>query len=227
MATKSSPTDAVSEADRASEAYIVAELRRSRPDDAVVGEEGTRRTGTSGISWVVDPLDGTTNFLFGIPAYCVSVAARSGTDTLVGVVVDPSRGETWAATRGRGSSCNGQPCHVADGRSTLATALVATGFGYDPGRRAEQAALLPILLPAVRDLRRVGSAALDLCWVAGGRFDAYYESHLNDWDAAAGKLICEEAGADVVVLPGDLLVATTPSLSLPLRHLLQQATAQA
>ncbi len=218
--TKSSPTDLVSEADRASESYILAELRRSRPEDSFRGEEGASHQGSSGVSWVADPLDGTTNFFFGVPAYAVSLAAAVDGRSVVGVVVDPSRDETWSAAIGRGAQCNGSPCHVAAGRSELATALVATGFGYGRERRAEQAALLPRLLPAVRDIRRCGSAALDLCWVAGGRFDAYYESHLNDWDWAAGSLICTEAGGEVVRLAGEILLATTPTLCEPLSELL-------
>jgi fructose-1,6-bisphosphatase/inositol monophosphatase family enzyme len=221
VTTKSSPTDLVSEADRASEDYIVSELRRVRPDDSVAGEEGASYEGTSGVSWVADPLDGTTNFLFGIPAYSVSLAALRDGRSVVGVVVDPSRGETWSATLGRGAWCNDVACHVASGRSELATALVATGFGYRREHRVEQAQVLSRLLPAVRDIRRFGSAALDLCWVAGGRYDAYYESHLNEWDWAAGRVICQEAGGELTMLPGDLLLATTPELSKPLGELLR------
>jgi myo-inositol-1(or 4)-monophosphatase len=220
VSTKSSPTDLVSEADRASEAYIVSSLGQARPLDSVLGEEGSSREGTSGISWVADPLDGTTNFFFRVPAYSVSLAARWEGRTVVGVVVDPSRGETWSATVGRGAWCNGSPCHVANGRSEVATALVSTGFSYSSEGRAEQAAILPRLLPAVRDIRRFGSAALDLCWVASGRFDAFYESGLNDWDWAAGGLICEEAGGVVNLLPGQLLLATTPALSAALAELI-------
>jgi myo-inositol-1(or 4)-monophosphatase len=224
VSTKSSPTDLVSEADRASEAYILSALRSARPDDSILGEEGASHEGTSGISWVADPLDGTTNFWFRIPAYCVSLAAQYAGHSVVGVVVDPSRDETWSATVGRGARCNGAPCHVALGRSELGTALVATGFGYLAERRAQQASLLPHLLPVVRDIRRFGSAALDMCWVAGGRFDAYYESYLNEWDWAAGRVICQEAGAEVVMLPGNVLLATTPSLSKPLGDLITAAT---
>lgn len=227
VSTKSSPTDLVSEADKASEEYILQMLRRARPTDSVAGEEGSNYEGTSGISWIFDPLDGTTNFFFGIPAYCVSVAARYQGRTVVGAVVDPSRRETWSAALGKGSYCNAKPCRVADSRSQLSTALVATGFGYGPDRRADQAALLPALLPKVRDIRRFGSAAIDLCWVASGRFDAFYESHLKDWDWAAGRLICEEAGGHVQVLGDELLLATTPSLSEPLARLLQEAQSAA
>jgi myo-inositol-1(or 4)-monophosphatase len=223
VSTKSSPTDLVSEADRASEAYIVGQLRSARPDDSFVGEEGTSYVGTSRVSWVADPLDGTTNFFFDLPASSVSLAAEYDGRSVVGVVVDVSRRETWAATVGRGAFCNGDACHVASGRSVLATALVATGFSYSTERRAEQAAVLPYLLPAVRDIRRFGSAALDLCWVAAGRYDAYYESGLNAWDSAAGSLICEEAGGEVTTLADSTLLATTPELSGPLVKLLTEA----
>ena len=220
VGTKSSPTDMVSEADRASEAYIVSELRRERPDDSLHGEEGASFRGTSGVSWMADPLDGTTNFLYGIPAYAVSLAALYQGEPAAGAVVNPVTGEKWWASRGKGARLNGTLCHVATGRSELSTALVATGFGYQPQLRAKQAQLLPRLLPMVRDIRRFGSAALDLCWVACGRYDAYYESGLNDWDWAAGRLICQEAGGSVTMLPGNMLLATTPSLSGPLAELL-------
>jgi myo-inositol-1(or 4)-monophosphatase len=227
VSTKSSPTDLVSEADRASEAFIVSGLRKARPLDSVHSEEGTSHQGSSGISWVADPLDGTTNFFFKVPAYCVSLAARSGGRTVVGVVIDPSRQETWSAAIGRGAWCNGSRCRVAAGRSDMATALVATGFSYRPERRAAQAAVLARLLPAVRDIRRFGSAALDLCWVGSGRFDAFYESGLNDWDWAAGGLICQEAGGEVEMLAGEVLLATTPALKAPLTSLLAGAPATA
>jgi myo-inositol-1(or 4)-monophosphatase len=227
VSTKSSPTDLVSEADRASEAYIVSQLRSARPNDSFVGEEGTSYTGTSPVSWVADPLDGTTNFFFDVPAFSVSLAAQYDGRSVVGVVVDVSRQETWSATVGRGAQCNGSPCHVASGRSVLATALVATGFSYRAERRAEQAAVLTHLLPAVRDIRRFGSAALDLSWVAAGRLDAFYESGLNAWDWAAGSLICQEAGGEVTMLPGGLLLATTPELTGPLVALLTDAQSAA
>jgi myo-inositol-1(or 4)-monophosphatase len=218
--TKSSGTDMVSEIDRGAEELISTLLGQARPNDALLGEEGAEREGSSGIRWVVDPLDGTTNYLFGIPAWSVSVAAERGGRPIVGVVADPSRGEIWAAVEGRGARCNGRPVRVAEGRSTLATALVATGFGYRTERRAWQAEVIATVLPAVRDIRRFGSAALDLCWVAGGRFDAYYEWGLNPWDLSAGTVICREAGGVVDTLDGRLIVATTPSLAGPLHDLL-------
>jgi myo-inositol-1(or 4)-monophosphatase len=221
--TKISATDMVSDADRDSEAAVSAVLARRRPRDAVLGEEGTSRAGSTGVRWVVDPLDGTTNFLFGIPQYCVSIAAEVEGETAVGVVIDPCREETWEAIRGRGARRNGVPCQVAAGRSTLATALVATGFGYRPERRRWQGAVAAKVLPAVRDLRRFGSAALDLCWTGAGRYDAYYEWGLNPWDLAAGSLIAAEAGAAVGILPGRLIVAAVPDLFDPLCDLLRES----
>jgi myo-inositol-1(or 4)-monophosphatase len=223
--TKSSSTDMVSEVDRDAEALIASLLAARRPDDGLLGEEGASRQGTTGVRWVVDPLDGTTNYLFGIPAWSVSVAAERDGRPVVGVVVDPSRQETWAAVEGRGARCNGRPCRVAEGRSILPAALLATGFGYDADRRAWQARVLTSVLPAVRDVRRFGSAALDLCWVAGGRFDGYYEWGLNPWDLSAGTIICREAGGVVDVRPGRLIVATTPGLRAPLGALLEEAGA--
>jgi myo-inositol-1(or 4)-monophosphatase len=229
--TKTSATDMVSEVDRRSEAAVSEVLARSRPEDGLLGEEGTEREGSTGIRWVVDPLDGTTNFLFGIPQFAVSVAAeamdddRTAPGTLVGVVVHPSAGETWAAVRGWGARRNGVACRVASGRSTLSTALVATGFGYRSQRREWQGAVAARLLPRVRDIRRFGAAALDLCWTAGGRYDCYYEWGLNPWDLAAGALICAEAGGRVEVLPGRLIVAATPDLWIPFHDLLVEVGA--
>jgi myo-inositol-1(or 4)-monophosphatase len=223
--TKSSATDMVSDVDRQAESAVSSVLSRMRPDDAVLGEEGTSRPGTTGVRWVVDPLDGTTNFLFGIPQYCVSVAAELDGETVVGVVIDPSRDETWAAAVGSGAYLNGRPCRVAAGRSELATALVATGFGYRSERREWQGAIAARIVPAVRDIRRFGSAALDLCWTGGGRFDGYYEWGLNPWDLAAGSLITAEAGGRAEILPGRLIVASTAELFGPLCDLLIKAGA--
>jgi myo-inositol-1(or 4)-monophosphatase len=210
--TKTSATDMVSDVDRASEAAVSEILSSRRPGDGVLGEEGTSRPGETGVRWVIDPLDGTTNFRFGVPQFSVSVAAEQDGRAAVGVVIDPGKNETWAASRGGGARLNGRPCQVATGRSTLSTALVATGFGYRAERRAWQARVAAAVVPAVRDIRRFGSAALDLCWTAGGRYDCYYEWGLNPWDLAAGALICEEAGARVEILPGRLIVAAVPEL---------------
>jgi myo-inositol-1(or 4)-monophosphatase len=223
--TKSSSTDLVSDVDRAAEANVSRVLAQRRPNDAVLGEEGLQRDGSTGVRWVVDPLDGTTNYLFGIPQWSVSVAAEIRDEPVVGVVIDPSRDETWHAARGAGATCNGQPCAVARERSQLATALVATGFAYQRQRRAWEAEVAAKVLPEVRDIRRFGSAALDLCWVAGGRFDAYYEWGLNAWDLSAGRLLCEEAGATVMISENRTVVASTPELFPPLQELLGRAGA--
>lgn len=220
---KSSATDMVSEVDRGAEELVMGILAELRPDDGLLGEEGASKPGTTGIRWVVDPLDGTTNFLFGIPQFSVSIAAEIDERPVVGVVIDPSRQETWAARLGGGARCNGIPCRVASGRSTLPTALVATGFGYASERRAWQARVAATVIPRVRDLRRFGSAALDLCWVAGGRVDAYYEWGLSPWDLSAGRVICNEAGGRVDVLPPHTVVAATPELFGPLVDLLVEA----
>jgi myo-inositol-1(or 4)-monophosphatase len=202
--TKSTPTDPVSEADLAAETAIREVLRRRRPDDAILAEEGGATEspvpGPASFRWVVDPLDGTVNFLFEIPAFAVSLACESGSGAVVGVVLDPIRGECFAATRSGVATLNGQPVE-ASGRHGLARALVATGFGYDAAVRARQAAVVARVLPRVRDIRRVGAAALDLVWCACGRYDAYYERGVQHWDVAAGALIAERAGLQVRSLP--------------------------
>jgi myo-inositol-1(or 4)-monophosphatase len=196
ISSKSTPTDLVSEADLATERLIRARLEAARPDDAILGEEGDDRPGTSGLRWVVDPLDGTVNFLFGIPLWCVSVACEDAGGTLAGVVFDAIRDETWAATRDGPPTLNGEPL-VRPERNELSTALVATGFGYDAAVRLVQARAVARVLPRVRDVRRLGSAALDLAWTAAGRFDAYYEHGVKHWDLAAGALICSRVGLAV------------------------------
>ena len=192
--TKSSPTDLVSAADVAAETLIREALLRERPDDGMLGEEGSDTPGTSGLRWIVDPLDGTTNFLFGIPQWGVSIAVEDESGTLAGVVFDPMRDECWAAVRGAEPTLNGEPLRRPERTGGLAGALVATGFGYDADVRAIQAEGVTRLLPRVRDIRRVGSAAIDLAWTAAGRYDAYYERGVKLWDIAAGELICASAG---------------------------------
>lgn len=198
--TKSTSTDMVTVADRAAEALIVAGLDRARPADAIVGEEGTDRTGTSGIVWHLDPIDGTTNYVYGLPSWCTSVAAADADGVVAGAVYVPVTGELFAARRGGGATLDGKPITCRTTKE-VALALVATGFGYTPERRGAQAAVAAGLLPRVRDIRRLGSAAIDLCYVAAGRFDAYYEDHLNQWDIAAGALIAMEAGCRVTIEP--------------------------
>lgn len=195
VVTKSSPTDLVSESDLAAERAIRDVLAARAPDDGIMGEEGDDVAGTSGRRWIVDPLDGTVNYLFGIPQWCVSVACEGE----VGVVFDPLRDELFTAVGGR-ASLGGEPLRGPE-RRDLGTAMVATGFGYDADVRAAQAAVVARLLPQVRDIRRLGSAALDLAWTAAGRYDAYYEYGLNAWDRAAGDLLCAAAGLEVRDLP--------------------------
>ena len=209
---KSSPTDPVSEADQAAERAIRDVLAARRPSDAVVGEEGADVAGQSGLRWVVDPLDGTVNYLYGLPAWTVTLACQRGaSETLAGVVLDPVRDELFAATA-EGPAVRqsaGDRLELSPPRTTsLDQALVATGFGYSPEQRVRQGEVAVRVLRAARDLRRIGSAAMDLAWTAFGRLDAFYERGLNPWDAAAGMLICARAGLDVRTLaPSDVLPA--------------------
>lgn len=196
VGTKSSATDLVTEYDRWCEETLTATLADARPGDGFLGEEGTDRPSTTGVTWVIDPIDGTTNFVYDLPGSSVSVAARiDGIDT-VGVVHDLVRGERYRASLGAGATLDGRPIR-ASAETSLPTALVATGFSYDADRRRAQAEVLAEIVPEVRDIRRFGGAAIDLCLVACGRVDAYYERALNDWDVAAGGLIAREAGAEV------------------------------
>jgi myo-inositol-1(or 4)-monophosphatase len=196
---KSGPTDLVSDADLAAEAAIRDVVRSRRPNDAILAEEGGATAGGA-LRWVVDPLDGTINFLFGVPAWGVSVACEDADGGLVGVVLDPMRGECFAATRSGVPTLDGEPIQ-ARAEGDLANALIATGFSYDAAVRARQAAVITRLLPRVRDIRRMGAAALDLCWAACGRFDAFYERGLKPWDLAAGALIAQRTGLEVRPLP--------------------------
>jgi myo-inositol-1(or 4)-monophosphatase len=193
LTTKSSATDMVTEYDRASEQLIVGRLGAERPDDAIVGEEGTSTAGTSGIDWLIDPIDGTTNFLYDLPGYAVSIAAADAHGALVGAVYVPALDEMFAARRGAGATLNGVPIHCGD-RTDVAQALIGTGFNYVAARRATQARRVARIMPHVRDIRRLGAASVDLCYAAMGRLDAYYEEHLGPWDLAAGELIAREAG---------------------------------
>jgi myo-inositol-1(or 4)-monophosphatase len=229
VATKTSSSDPVSAADRASEKLITDGLRDARPGDGLLGEEGTARISSTGLTWVIDPLDGTVNYLYGRPDWCVSIACEDESGELVGVVRQPRTGITWSAIRGEGAVRDGvvlgPPREVR-----LEAALVATGFSYLPERRAEQADHLRRVLPAVRDLRRGGSAALDVCSVADGTADAYYEHVIQPWDIAAGALIAREAGAQTIGGPGTALpqgiLAAAPSLAASLVELLVPSTSR-
>jgi len=191
--TKSSATDLVTEVDRAVEAVLVQGLLAARADDGVLGEEGAARPTRSGVVWVIDPIDGTTNFVYGVPQWATSVAAVDADGSVAGAVYVPAMGELFAAGRGRGATLNGEPI-VCSGITDVALALVGTGFSYQPANRRRQAAVVEQVIGSVRDIRRIGSAAIDLCYAACGRFDAYYEAGLNRWDVAAGELIAREAG---------------------------------
>lgn len=230
VTTKSTPTDMVTEMDRASEQLIVSGLLAERPHDGIVGEEGSAAASVSGVRWVIDPLDGTTNYLYGHPGWGVSIAAEDADGVVAGVVADGVHGEVFTATRGGGARCNGRPiaCTMT---ADLASALVGTGFGYDPARRRGQGEVVGRLLPQVRDIRRMGAAAVDLCSVACGRLDAYFERGLEWWDLAAGALVATEAGA--LVSPIDdgpmargSVIAAGPRLAAPLRDLLRSLGAQ-
>ncbi|HWJ84510.1 MAG TPA: inositol monophosphatase family protein [Cellulomonas sp.] len=229
-ATKSTAQDVVTAMDLAVEAHLRARLAELRPDDGVLGEEGGSSAGTSGVTWVVDPVDGTVNYLYGLGSYSVSVAAVVGppdpsTWTVLAAcvhAVDEER--TYRAGRGRGASLDGVPIHVGEA-SSLLDSLVGTGFGYRADRRRAQGRVLAALLPQVRDIRRMGSAALDLCRVASGTLDLYYERGLSPWDLAAGQLVAQEAGAQVSGLRGlppgsEMTVAGRPRLHSELVALL-------
>ncbi len=231
VSTKSTQTDPVTIVDTESEALLRELIGTLRPDDAVLGEEeGGSVEIPTGVRWVVDPIDGTVNFLYGIPAYSVSVGAQVDGATVAGVVVDIARRITYRATRGGGAFADDGSGPVrlrCNGIDDVGLALVATGFGYAASRRATQGAFVAALLPHIRDVRRIGSAALDLCMVASGAVDAHYEHGLSPWDWAAGSLIAEEAGA-VVHLPaatsrsaaGDVTVAMAPGIAVELTSLL-------
>ena len=220
---KSSPVDVVTAVDTAAEALIVSRLVGARPDDGVLGEEGASRDGTSGVRWVIDPIDGTVNFLYDLPAYAVSIAAEVAGEVVAGVVHNVATGEVFTATRGGGahrtSPGRPDPVRLAGSRpASLEQTLVGTGFGYRVEQRRAQGAVVAALLPRVRDIRRYGSSALDLCAVAAGRIDAYYELDLNPWDHAAGALVAAEAGLVVAGLPGSpfaepMAIAAAPSIA--------------
>jgi myo-inositol-1(or 4)-monophosphatase len=241
VVVKSSATDPVTEMDQRSQELILRVLAEERPDDAVLGEEEGGATGTSGLTWVVDPIDGTVNYLYGIPAYAVSVAVVTGDPTrpghwqaVAGAVFNPETDELFSAHLGGGArltSPRGTRALRATGATELGLALVGTGFGYAAEMRGRQAALLVDLLPQVRDIRRSGGAALDLCGLAAGRLDAYYEAALNPWDRAAGELVAREAGAVVggpvdEVPTRDLVWGAAPGLAAVFGPLVRELSAR-
>lgn len=242
VSTKSTDTDVVTAADRAVERQLVTELRRLRPRDAVLGEEygeghgdehraagyggpagagsADRQPAPTAVRWLIDPIDGTVNYLYGIPWYAVSVAAEVDGEIVAGVVRNAATGQEWTAAAGQGAWRDGRRL-LGSRQDRLGQALVATGFGYDPARRAYQARVVARLIAEVRDIRRIGAASLDLCLAAEGVVDAYYERGLHPWDHAAGGLIAAEAGLTVAGLAGasagpEMLVAAPPALFRPL-----------
>lgn len=232
---KSSSTDVVTQVDRDAEALIRRRIAHARPDDAFFGEEGGGGEGSSGLTWVVDPIDGTVNYLYGIPHYAVSIAVVEGPADparwveRVGVVLNPATGETFTATRGGGAFLGDRALRVPS-PPTLDQALVATGFAYDAELRGRQGSAVARMLPRVRDIRRLGTASLDLCNVAAGRVDAYFERTLNPWDHAAGGLVVQEAGGVVVGRAGaapsrEFLIATHPDLLGAVEDLLDDVDA--
>jgi myo-inositol-1(or 4)-monophosphatase len=225
--SKSTATDLVSEADERAERAIVTTIRRQRPDDAFVAEEGSSASGTSGVSWYIDPLDGTINYLYGIPHWAVSICCADATGALAGVVFDPSRDELFSASRGAGARLGDRRLAVTS-RRELASALVGTGFGYDARQRVTQARLLENILGDVRDVRRAGAASLDLAFVAAGRLDGYFESVDKPWDWMAGALLVSEAGGRVTELHASdpalpHIVASAPGIHSDLLALLDRA----
>jgi myo-inositol-1(or 4)-monophosphatase len=221
--SKSTPTDAVTAMDRDAEAMIAAVLLRDRPNDGLLGEEGGERIGTSGVRWVVDPLDGTVNYLFRLPMWGVSIAAEVDGAVEVGVVATPAFDEAYIAVRGEGAwLVRGERAERLRGSSCsdLSAALVTTGFGYEAQKRRRQSEVVTGLITQIRDVRRMGAAVVDFCWLARGRVDAYYEHGLNAWDYAAGALIAAESGAVVTGLHDDdfsgFVFAAAPGIAGPL-----------
>ncbi|HEX7094290.1 MAG TPA: inositol monophosphatase family protein [Acidimicrobiales bacterium] len=229
--TKTSATDMVTTMDVWAEQHLVERLLGARPDDGVLGEEGTSVSGTTGVQWCIDPIDGTTDYLYDHPGYSVSIAALVDGEPIVGVVHDPALDHLYSAVAGHGAWRDNRPIS-ASSVTDLSVALVGTGFSYDPQRRGRQGQVLARVLPHVRDVRRMGGAALDLCSVGCARLDAFYERGLNLWDVAAGGLVAREAGALVTDLDGNpvwsgMIVAAPPRLHHTLLELLRDAGAGA
>ena len=223
---KSSSSDYVTSLDRQIESGIVQFIRKNRANDGILGEEGASRSGTSGIRWIIDPIDGTSNFVYSIPYFSISIAIEAEGEIVAGVVADLSSNDIFDAVKGHGSRCNNEVIKVNDNDS-LQSAIVTTGFSYRPERREFQGGMLQHILPRIGDIRRFGSAALDLCWLATGRVDAFYEEGLNLWDYAAGSLIVSEAGGTVRTVNLahgiNLLLATNAHLDKEFQILINNA----
>lgn len=226
--TKSSPTDMVTQYDKASEELITSGLLTRRPDDGIVGEEGASKPSTTGITWHIDPIDGTSNFFFDLPMWAVSIGAVDEHGPVVGVVYAPALGEMFTAHRDGGAFLNGTKIHVRD-NTLLADALVCTGFSYRISERTHHAQRVAHMVTQIRDIRRLGAAAIDLCFVACGRYDAYFEEHLHSWDLVAGQVIASEAGALVTDFEGNTVTPTQvlcaqPGIQQQLIHLIAQTS---
>lgn len=214
LTVKSTAIDIATQMDLASEKLIVAAILAARPDDGIIGEEGASRESKSGITWVIDPVDGTVNYFYGLPGWSVSIAAKDASATLIGVVHSPTVNSTWHASKGGGAFLNNVKI-ACNNPVALNRALLSTGFAYDVNIRSEQLKIVNALLPQIRDLRRIGSAAVDICHVATGLVDGYFETGLYEWDLAAAALIAQEAGAIVSTRPWhglDLTVVAGPHL---------------
>lgn len=221
VTSKSTAIDIATQMDKASEKFIVESILASRPHDGIIGEEGSERESTSGITWVIDPVDGTVNYLYGIPGWNVSIAVKDELGVIAGVVHAPTINSTFTAIRGEGAF------HISSGKSQriqcndpvpLNRALIGTGFAYDVDRRVEQGRIVAQLLPQIRDLRRLGAAAVDICYVAMGAFDGYFEYGLYEWDWAAAGLIAQEAGALFTTDSHRISVCAGPALHSTLAH---------
>lgn len=222
VTSKSVAIDIATQMDHDSEKFIVESLLSFRGSDGIIGEEGSERPSTSGITWVIDPVDGTVNYLYGLPGWSVSIAAKDEEGVLVGVVHAPTIGSTWTAIRGGGAYCNGIAIRCND-PVPLDRALIGTGFVYDVSMRPQQGKVVAALLPRVRDIRRMGSAAVDICFVATGGLDGYFEIGLKEWDLAAAHLIASEAGARIHTDSDDLTSCAGPSLFALLGRALEAA----
>jgi myo-inositol-1(or 4)-monophosphatase len=201
LAQKSGIHDFATQMDQASEKLIVELIRKNRPDDSILGEEGAAQSGSSGFTWIVDPIDGTVNYLYGVPGWCVSIAVKNEGRVIAGAVYSPSISKMWSAAYGSGAECNGESIRCNE-PIKLTRALVGTGFAYDFKSREAQGNFFKNLIPKIRDIRRIGACAVDICLVASGVLDAYYEAGVYEWDFAAAGLIARESGAKTLIAPG-------------------------
>ncbi len=221
VTSKSVAIDIATQMDRDSEKLIVESILSARPGDGIIGEEGSSRSSSTGITWVIDPIDGTVNYLYGLPGWSVSIAAKDGSEVLAGVVHSPTVGSTWTASKGGGAFFNSHPISC-NSEISLDRALIGTGFAYDVRERVDQGRVIASLIPKIRDLRRMGSAAVDICYVAMGAFDGYFELGLKEWDLAAASLIAAESGALISTDSHGITCCAGPGLYPALREAIEQ-----